>query len=56
MSYLQGAPTTTLQLNGDLTAIIIRSLDDMADPFPQGHQVPLVPQANLVPLRELHVS
>lgn len=27
----------------------------MADPFPQGRQVPFVPQAYLIPLHEPHV-
>lgn len=33
----------------------IRDLDDMADPFPEGCQVPFVPQAYLIPLHEPHV-
>lgn len=33
----------------------VRDLDDMADPFPEGRQVPFVPQAYLVPLHEPHV-
>lgn len=33
MSYLQSAPTTAMRLSGDLTDIIIRGLDDVADLF-----------------------
>ena len=33
----------------------IRDLDDVADPFPEGRQVPFVPQAYLIPLHEPHV-
>lgn len=33
----------------------VRDLDDMADPFPQGCQVPFVPQAYFIPLHEPHV-
>lgn len=33
----------------------IRDLDDVADPFPQGCQIPFVPQAYLIPLHESHV-
>lgn len=33
----------------------IRDLDDVADPFPEGCQVPFVPQANLIPLHEPHI-
>ena len=33
----------------------VRDLDDVADPFPEGRQVPFVPQAYLIPLHEPHV-
>lgn len=33
----------------------IRDLDDVADPFPQGRQIPFVPQTYLIPLHEPHI-
>lgn len=33
----------------------IRDLDDVANPFPQGRQVPFVPQAYLIALHEPHI-
>ena len=48
-------PTTAMWLSSDLTDIIIRGLDDVADPFPPGTRS-FVPQANLVPRHELNVS
>ena len=49
MSYLHSVPTTAMRLSGDLTDIIIRGLDDVADPFPPGTRSSLYHRQILFP-------
>lgn len=38
-----------------MTKDTIRNLDDVANPLPQGRQIPFVPQTDLITLHEPHV-